>query len=127
MRPISKLHFITTSALLAEQACMGGVDWVQLAEAEIALFRSDMEALDVIPPREYVGAVESIPLVIEMILELQRLGVVYEVNGDLYFEVHADPLFGSISGLEHGAMLKLFAERGGDPDRVGKKNPLEYS
>ncbi len=30
MRKISKLHFITTSALLAEEACKGGVDWVQL-------------------------------------------------------------------------------------------------
>ena len=30
MRAISKLQFITTNALLAEQACKGGVDWIQL-------------------------------------------------------------------------------------------------
>ena len=30
MKPISKLQFITTSAALAEQACMGGIDWIQL-------------------------------------------------------------------------------------------------
>jgi len=30
MKPISKLHYITTSADLAEQACKGGVDWIQL-------------------------------------------------------------------------------------------------
>lgn len=30
MRTISKLQFITTSASIAEQACMGGVDWIQL-------------------------------------------------------------------------------------------------
>lgn len=30
MKPISKLHFITTNAAAAEQACMGGVDWIQL-------------------------------------------------------------------------------------------------
>jgi thiamine-phosphate pyrophosphorylase len=30
MKSISKLHYITTSASLAEQACKGGVDWIQL-------------------------------------------------------------------------------------------------
>ena len=30
MKPISRLHFITTNALSAEQACKGGVDWIQL-------------------------------------------------------------------------------------------------
>ncbi len=30
MRQISKLHFITTSAALAEKACIGGIDWIQL-------------------------------------------------------------------------------------------------
>jgi L-cysteine:1D-myo-inositol 2-amino-2-deoxy-alpha-D-glucopyranoside ligase len=110
---------------LLERAQATGVDWVKLAESEIALFHSDMEALEVIPPREYVGAVESIPLVIEMILELQRLGAVYEVDSDLYFEVNSDPSFGSISGLANDEMLGLFAERGGDPERKGKRHPLD--
>lgn len=30
MKKISRLHFITTSAAIAEQACAGGTDWVQL-------------------------------------------------------------------------------------------------
>lgn len=30
MKQISRLHFITTSAAIAEQACLGGVDWIQL-------------------------------------------------------------------------------------------------
>ena len=30
MKSISKLHFITTNATLAMQACMGGADWIQL-------------------------------------------------------------------------------------------------
>jgi thiamine-phosphate pyrophosphorylase len=36
MRPISKLHYITTNASLAEQACKGGVDWIQLRLKNIA-------------------------------------------------------------------------------------------
>ncbi|MCD6012916.1 MAG: thiamine-phosphate pyrophosphorylase [Flavipsychrobacter sp.] len=30
MRPISKLQFITTNPRLAEQACLGGINWIQL-------------------------------------------------------------------------------------------------
>ena len=34
-------------------------DWVVLGMRETALFREDMEALRVLPPRHFVGAVES--------------------------------------------------------------------
>ena len=37
----------------------------------------------------------------------------------------ADPRFGGISGLGTPEMLALLAERGGDPDRPGKKDPLD--
>ncbi len=36
MRQISKLQYITTSPELAEQACKGGVDWIQLRLKNIA-------------------------------------------------------------------------------------------
>jgi len=36
MRPISKLQYITTSAAMAEQACMGGADWIQLRLKDVA-------------------------------------------------------------------------------------------
>ncbi|HNJ78713.1 MAG TPA: class I tRNA ligase family protein, partial [Marmoricola sp.] len=95
---------------LLERARETGVDWAALANSEIALFRADMEALAVIPPREYIGAVESIPLVLQMINQLQEQGAVYEVDGDLYFSVTADPEFGGISGLERESMAVLFGE-----------------
>src|SRR4051812_3122898 len=93
---------------LLERATATGVDWTELAEREIQLFRDDMTALRVIPPQAYIGAVESIPLVVERITELQRAGAVYEVDGDLYFAVKADPAFGSISGYDPATMRTLF-------------------
>ena len=47
---------------LLERADATGEDWVELAERETELFREDMEALRVLPPDAYVGAVEAIPL-----------------------------------------------------------------
>ncbi|MDX6744304.1 cysteine--1-D-myo-inosityl 2-amino-2-deoxy-alpha-D-glucopyranoside ligase [Actinocorallia sp. A-T 12471] len=110
---------------LLERAEATGVDWRELAEREIELFRTDMEALRVIPPAHYVGAVEAIPVIVEMIEELKTAGLTYELDGDLYFPVTADPNFGEVSGLSAAEMLPLFAERGGDPSRPGKKDPLD--
>ena len=94
-----------------------------LAERETQLFREDMEALGMLAPHHYVGAVESIDLVVDLV---ERLGdSVYPVDDDLYFDVHADPGFGQVSGLDDDAMLAVFGERGGDPDRPGKKHPLD--
>jgi len=110
---------------LLERAEQTGEDWRVLAEREIERFRGDMEALRVLPPREYVGAVESIPVIVELIERLAGLGYAYRVDGDLYFPVRAAPAFGAVSGLSATEMTAVFADRGGDPDRPGKRDPLD--
>ncbi|MGW6283317.1 cysteine--1-D-myo-inosityl 2-amino-2-deoxy-alpha-D-glucopyranoside ligase [Kribbella sp. NPDC055071] len=110
---------------LLERATATGVDWTDLAYQEIQLFRDDMTALRVIPPQDYIGVVESVDLVAAAVEELQAAGAVYSVDGDLYFAVKADPAFGSVSGYDRSTMRDLFAERGGDPDREGKRDPLD--
>ena len=110
---------------LLERAVQTGQDWREIADRETALFREDMAALNVIPPQDYIGAVESIPSVAEYVQELQSLGAVYSVDSDLYFRVRRDPDFGAVANLDDAAMLAIFAERGGDPDRPGKEDPLD--
>jgi L-cysteine:1D-myo-inositol 2-amino-2-deoxy-alpha-D-glucopyranoside ligase len=110
---------------LLERAIKVNVDWVELAERETELFRHDMTALRVLPPDHYVGAVESIPLAVELIQRLEAAGATYVVDSDVYYSVSADPAFGSESGYDRDTMLRLFAERGGDPDRPGKRDPLD--
>jgi L-cysteine:1D-myo-inositol 2-amino-2-deoxy-alpha-D-glucopyranoside ligase len=121
---------------LLERAEATGQHWVELAERETELFRTDMEALRVLPPDAYVGAVEAIPLIVPMIEELQAADSVYDVapsaseaepgqGNDLYFSVTRDPAFGDVSGWTREQMMEVFADRGGDPDRPGKKDPLD--
>ena len=110
---------------LLERANRDGVDWQELAQSQIDLFRSDMTTLHVIPPEDYIGAVEAIPLVTKKIEELKSADAIYGVDEDLYFRVHSDPDFGTRSHLSKEESLKIFAERGGDPDRAGKENPLD--
>ncbi|MDX2973266.1 cysteine--1-D-myo-inosityl 2-amino-2-deoxy-alpha-D-glucopyranoside ligase [Kribbella solani] len=110
---------------LLERATATGVEWTDLAAQEIQLFRDDMTALRVIPPQHYIGVVESIDLVAGAVEDLKQAGAVYAVDGDLYFAVKADPAFGGVSNYDRDTMRELFAERGGDPDRDGKQDPLD--
>ncbi|KIF73712.1 L-cysteine:1D-myo-inositol 2-amino-2-deoxy-alpha-D-glucopyranoside ligase [Streptomyces sp. 150FB] len=110
---------------LLERAQRDGEDWVALAERETKLFREDMTALRMLPPKHYIGAVEAIPGIVPLVERLRDAGAAYDLEGDVYFSVAADPHFGEVSRLDAAAMRLLSAERGGDPDRPGKKNPLD--
>jgi L-cysteine:1D-myo-inositol 2-amino-2-deoxy-alpha-D-glucopyranoside ligase len=119
---------------LLERAAATGEDWQHLAERQTALFRADMSALGVIAPQVYLGVVEAVPLVADAVQQLVSSGQAYHVSTpdavapgaqDVYFEVASDPRFGAVSGLDAAAMLELFGQRGGDPDRPGKRGALD--
>jgi L-cysteine:1D-myo-inositol 2-amino-2-deoxy-alpha-D-glucopyranoside ligase len=110
---------------LLERAHQIGVDWEALAHREIELFRADMTALRVLPPDDYVGAVESIPEIGKAVRRLIDNGAAYYVDQDVYFSVATTGRFGYESNYSREQMLALSAERGGDPDRPGKRDPLD--
>ena len=110
---------------LLERANRDGVEWSELAHQQIDLFRSDMVNLRVIPPAHYIGAVEAIPLVINAISDLREQSSVYGVDTDYYFSNKKDENFGRRSHLSETQMLEIFSERGGDPARSGKVDPLD--
>jgi L-cysteine:1D-myo-inositol 2-amino-2-deoxy-alpha-D-glucopyranoside ligase len=110
---------------LLERAARDGEEWRELADREIALFRRDMEALRLLPPEHYVGAVEALPVIERFNALLGEHGALYDLDGDVYQARSADPLFGTVSRLDPATMLVLFGENGGDPARPGKKDPLD--
>jgi L-cysteine:1D-myo-inositol 2-amino-2-deoxy-alpha-D-glucopyranoside ligase len=110
---------------LLERANRDGIDWNELAHQQIDLFRSDMVNLRVIPPAHYIGAVEAIPLVVNAIADLREQSSVYAVDTDFYFSNKKDENFGSRSHISEEQMLQIFSERGGDPSRTGKVDPLD--
>ncbi|MFB7723674.1 MULTISPECIES: cysteine--1-D-myo-inosityl 2-amino-2-deoxy-alpha-D-glucopyranoside ligase [unclassified Nocardia] len=114
---------------LFERAARDGIDWRDLGTREINLFREDMEALRVVPPAHYIGAIESVQEVVELVDKLLASGAAYVVDDaqypDIYFRHDATDQFGYESGYDRATMEKLFAERGGDPDRPGKRDPID--
>ena len=110
---------------LLERAGATGVAWDSLAHREIARFKDDMAAIRVLPPNPYVAVTEAMDRIVAWIEECRMADAAYAVDGDLYFDIHADPEFGQVSHLSTADMLALFAERGGDPERPGKRHPLD--
>jgi cysteine--1-D-myo-inosityl 2-amino-2-deoxy-alpha-D-glucopyranoside ligase len=110
---------------LLERAVQTGEDWTAIAERETQLFREDMAALRVIAPDAYIGAVEAIPDVVAAVVTLRDKGAAYDLDGDTYFTVAAAPDFGEVSHLSVADMVRVSGERGGDPGRPGKKDPLD--
>lgn len=130
---------------LLERAERDGVAWQDLAAREIDLFREDMEALRVVPPQHYIGAVEGIPDDVAAVERLRESGLAYHVpveqcdgdtqdtedsedaspGTDVYLDLAQIPAFGAVSCWDRTAMLDVYADRGGDPDRKGKRDPLD--
>jgi len=113
---------------LLERAERDGVDWRELGDGEVELFREDMATLRILPPREYVGATEAVPEVVELVEKMLASGAAYVLDGeypDIYYRADATLQFGYESGYDRDTMLRLFAERGGDPRRPGKTDELD--
>jgi L-cysteine:1D-myo-inositol 2-amino-2-deoxy-alpha-D-glucopyranoside ligase len=122
---------------LLQRAASTGTSWSELAGQQTALFAEDMTALGVLAPDTYVGVVEAIPLIAESVAQLLERGLAYRVPleegaggdepslGDVYADVGADPGLGSPIGLTREEAVALFAERGGDPGRPGKRDVLD--
>ncbi|MGX5359417.1 cysteine--1-D-myo-inosityl 2-amino-2-deoxy-alpha-D-glucopyranoside ligase [Kocuria sp. KH4] len=125
---------------LLERAEATGVDWRELAAEQTELFRTDMSALNVLPPQHYVGATEVVDRIVPAVEDLLARGLAYRVpgdagepDGDVYFDVEAAGApeaedgwaLGDVSHLDPEPMLALFGERGGDPDRPGKRHRLD--
>jgi len=107
---------------LLERAKRDNSNWQQLADIQTQLFKSDMSALRIIPPNNLVKVTESMAIIEDFIKKLDSQGYVYEISGDYYFSVEQ---FLSALPVSISEAVKIFAERGGDPHRQGKKHQLD--
>ena len=103
-----------------------GVDFLELAAAEVARFHGDMEALDTRPPEAEPRATESIDVMIELLQALVAGGHTYTVDGTTFYDVTTFADFGRLGGYSHDEMVRLAGERGGTPDDPRQRNPLDF-
>ena len=119
---------------LLERARDRGLDWRALADDQTDLYRSDMESLGVVPPDHFIAVTEVVGPIADAVEELIDRGIGYRIDGDplgdVYFDSAAasrvsDWRLGDESRLDEKTMLEFSAMRGGDPQRPGKRAPLD--
>jgi L-cysteine:1D-myo-inositol 2-amino-2-deoxy-alpha-D-glucopyranoside ligase len=103
-----------------------GVDYWSLVNSEIEQFSSDMRALNALPVAGEPRVSRAIAEIIDAVGELLRTGCAYVLGDTVYFDVSRAAQFGQVSCYSLDQMLYLARERGGDPDRPGKRGPLDF-
>ncbi|MCT1775378.1 cysteine--1-D-myo-inosityl 2-amino-2-deoxy-alpha-D-glucopyranoside ligase [Brachybacterium sp. p3-SID957] len=118
---------------LLERAARDGIEWQDLAREQTELFTSDMEALRIIAPETYLSVSESMDAIIAAVQTLHDRGRAYPVQNapdeaagpDWYLDLSIDGALGDVSGWSRQQMLSVYADRGGDPERPGKRDALD--
>ncbi len=103
-----------------------GEHYLSLAAREMARFNADMVALQTISPTHEPRATQTIDRMIALITKLVESGHTYEADAITYFDVSTFPSFGKLSGLDQDAMVELARKRGGSPDNLSLRNPLDF-
>jgi L-cysteine:1D-myo-inositol 2-amino-2-deoxy-alpha-D-glucopyranoside ligase len=103
-----------------------GVPFLDLAESELARFRSDMEALSMRPPISEPRATESIAGIVDVVARLLDAGHAYVAHETVYFDVATFPRFGEVSHYPREDMVRLARARGGNPDDPHRRDPLDF-
>ncbi len=94
-----------------------------VAEKYTKAFFEDIERLKIKKADIYPKATEHIDDIIKMIKELEKNGYAYEVDGNVFYEVHKFNGYGKLSGknideLESGARVEV---------NTDKKDPLDFA
>lgn len=103
-----------------------GIPYTTLAKQETARFQSTMQTLNFRVPYAQPLASEYIDDMAVAVAQLLKNDFAYYVGKDIYFDVSRYPDFAQFSGFDERLLLGLSALRGGDPERSGKRQPLDF-
>ncbi|MDD3411276.1 MAG: cysteine--tRNA ligase [Eubacteriales bacterium] len=100
-----------------------GITVKELADRFIAEYFIDAKALGIRPATVHPRATEHIPQIIDIIERLEKNGLAYAVDGDVYYRVKAFPRYGCLCGqnledLESGARVSVDEH---------KEDPLDFA
>lgn len=116
---------------LLERADRDAIAWQDLAADQSALFSSDMTALRVVAPDTYRSVSEAMDGIIALVTRIRDAGFAYQVETadadgqDWYLDITRTGTLGDVCGWSREEMAQVFPERGGDPDRPGKRDPFD--
>jgi L-cysteine:1D-myo-inositol 2-amino-2-deoxy-alpha-D-glucopyranoside ligase len=110
---------------LFERARQSGSKWQSIVQSQLDVYRSDMSALNILPPDHFVGVMENIELIISRISQTISNDLSYQIGTEWYFKTDPAKLSNLVESIPYNELLLMAKERGCDTDRQGKINALD--
>jgi len=98
-----------------------------ITERYIQAYNEDMGRLNILPAKQYPRATESIPDMIQLIQNLERLGYAYAAAGDVYYAVERFPTYGKLSHRNLDQMQSGASGRVEKEEAERKRHPLDFA
>jgi len=110
---------------LFERARISGTNWQSIVDSQMDIYRTDMSALNILPPDHFVGVMENMELIISRIGETISKDLSYQIGTEWYFKTDSENLSKLVATVPNSELVAMAKERGCDTDRQGKVNPLD--
>ena len=110
---------------LFERARTSGTNWQSIVDSQMEIYRTDMSALNMLPPDHFVGVMENMNLIISRIGETISKDLSYQIGTEWYFKTDSVNLSKLVASVPNNELVVMAKERGCDTDRQGKHNPLD--
>lgn len=110
---------------MESQAKREGKTSAEIAAFYTKAFHRDEERLNILPADLFPKATEHVHDMIDMVKALEEMGLAYEVDSNVYFDVRKFPRYGQLSGNQLEAMMAGIQDDAGDSrKRNGEDFPL---
>jgi L-cysteine:1D-myo-inositol 2-amino-2-deoxy-alpha-D-glucopyranoside ligase len=110
---------------LFERARVSGTNWQSIVDSQMDIYRTDMTALNILPPDHFVGVMENMELIISRIGEIISKDLSYQLGTEWYFKTESENLSKLVALVPNNELVAMAKERGCDTDRQGKVNALD--
>jgi cysteinyl-tRNA synthetase len=116
-------NFTDIDDKILNRAKQEDLPWNEISERYIQNFYRDMEALGITKPTVEPRATEHMQDILDMIEGLEKKGVAYQLEGDVYFSVKKFAPYGQLSGknleeLQAGARVEVDTR---------KQDPMDFA
>ncbi|KGG15554.1 Cysteinyl-tRNA synthetase [Prochlorococcus sp. MIT 0602] len=99
----------------------------EISERNIKEFHQDMDALGILPPTRMPRATRCLNAIRSMIEDLERKGVAYSIEGDVYFSVMKHREYGKLSRRELSEQQLNADGRVDSIEGARKRNPFDFA
>jgi cysteinyl-tRNA synthetase len=110
--------------MIEESKRQGGRPIPEIRDENLAIFRNDLDQLNVLRPTAYPFATDHIPEIIETTAELIRRGHAYAVDGDVFFEAASFARYGALNGVSIEELATRENPESKRPEK--KRGPLDF-